>query len=148
MNYFVIMHIFCCIITFYREVYEASMDAWGQAMRFMEVVGIFIYYGSVLSALNYVTRWMTLSGDESQKKLNISEPGCLQNQKVYKSMAGNSIEWFEVELMIFIFFMFTMIFLLTKSRVSKVGVDQSGQFEAIYIQKMIDKLVLSFDFDL
>jgi hypothetical protein len=53
-------HFFCCIITFWREVYDGSMSEMGKRMIVMEVLGIVIYYGPVLTALNFGSNWITL----------------------------------------------------------------------------------------
>ena len=101
------------------------MSPLGQKMRVLEVLGIVMYFGPILMALNYTTNWITLKGNQGGK-LFTTEPECLQLTSKYKQMAGNTMEWFEIELMIFLFYTMTMLFLLAKSRFSKVGVDQSG----------------------
>ena len=59
--YFVFCHLYCCIITFYREIYEGSMSSTGQTMRSLEIVGILVYYLAILTALNVTTNWLTLT---------------------------------------------------------------------------------------
>ena len=67
---------------------------------------------------------------------------------MYKTWAGNTIEWFYFEALIYLTYLGTMMLLLIKSRFSRVGVDQSGQFEPVYLQKMIDMIALNIDFKL
>ena len=139
-------------VTFYREVYEASMSFFGQTMRALEIVAVAMYLGVILASLNYYTIWMNIGKDFGDLKKLIDEnkydiqPECLSKQSAFKTWSANVIEWIFMELIVFVLYLSTMVFMLIKSRCFKIGVDQSGQFEAVYIQKMIDKIVLSIDF--
>jgi hypothetical protein len=48
---FVITHIICFIACFYREVYSAKTDLFGQFMRIIEVFCIPIYMAAILMSL-------------------------------------------------------------------------------------------------
>lgn len=98
------------------------MSSMGQAMRIGEILGILVYYGSILTTLDYTVNFSTIQALEGLK-LRPAEPECLQRSDKYKQMAGNTLEWFQIELMTFILYMLTMMILLIKSRCSKVGVD-------------------------
>ena len=45
-----------------------------------------------------------------------------------------------IELLIFFSFLLTMMFLMCKSRFMKVGIDNSGQFEPIYMRILAQKI--------
>lgn len=62
---------------------------------------------------------------------------------------GRSFEWMIIELLVFASFLLTMVFLMIKSRYMKVGIDNSGQFEPVYMkilaQKIADSIPLNSD---
>lgn len=50
MNLFLYGHIFWCMITFYREIYEAKVGFIGSLMRFMEVLATMTYMVMITQA--------------------------------------------------------------------------------------------------
>lgn len=71
------------------------------------------------------------------------------SRKDWLVFQGNSFEWMIIELLVFFSFLLTMIFLMCKSRQMKVGIDNSGQFEPVYMrilaQKIADSIPVSAD---
>ena len=62
--------------------------------------------------------------------------------------AGNSPAWFLIEVCVFIFYIVSMVILILKSRFLQVGIDQSLQFEEVYMSKLIQRIIENMDFDL
>ena len=60
-------------------------------------------------------------------------------EEFYK-LAGMSLEWILMELVVYVFFLITMIVIMVKSRFTKVGIDNSQQFESLYMSKMANKI--------
>ena len=53
-----------------------------------------------------------------------------------------------IEVMVFIFYIVSMVILILKSRLLRVGIDQSMQFEEVYMSKLIQRIIENMDFDL
>lgn len=47
----------------------------------------------------------------------------------------------------FVFYVATMVIVMFRSRFQKIGIDQTSQFEPFYMNKMVDKIANSIDFD-
>ena len=58
----------------------------------------------------------------------------------FQKLAGKSLEWILMELVVYVFFLCTMIVIMIKSRFTKVGIDNSQQFESLYMCKMANKI--------
>ena len=54
----------------------------------------------------------------------------------FQKLAGKSLEWILMELVVLVFFLMTMVIIMIKSRFTKVGIDNSQLFEALYMCKM------------
>ena len=52
-----------------------------------------------------------------------------------------------MEIVIFMFFILTMIMLMAKSRFKAVGIDNTHQFEPAYMSKLVDKIINHINFD-
>ena len=52
MNSLLFMHILCCVVTFYREIYEANIKTVGHFMRAIEVLTLVFVVGSMVAAVN------------------------------------------------------------------------------------------------
>lgn len=60
------------------------------------------------------------------------------------SWSGTAVEWFVLELIVWISFLFTLFLLMIKSKCSNVGIDNSKQFEAQYMSYLVNKIILAF----
>ena len=90
------------------------------------------------------TRYALLLGQQHKEDYT----PCITDPKLVFEWAGNSQAWFLIEIILMSVYILTMVFLMAKSKFIKVGVDQTQQFEPIYLSKMINKIVNSMDFDL
>ena len=63
-----------------------------------------------------------------------------QFDKEFQKLGGKSLEWILMELVIFIFFLMTMVIIMIKSRFTKVGINNSQLFEPLYMCKMANKI--------
>ena len=55
----------------------------------------------------------------------VTVPAFFEETDQIEMWRGRSLEWFLLEIMVFIFFVATMMFLIIKSRFIKVGIDHS-----------------------
>ena len=53
-----------------------------------------------------------------------------------------------IEMLVFGFFILTMLLLLIKSRYRKIGIDNSGQFEPLYMKYLVDNITNSVKADI
>ena len=165
MDSFLFCHVYCFVITFYREIYEAKLNLFGQIMRALEVLGLVLYLQSILLAIKFYTTWLILdlkieqiismlekSGDGHEanavNSLDYLTPEGFSDLSKFKNWRGRALEWFFIEIIICIFFTFTMVLLMGKSRILRVGIDNSYQYEPLYVSKLANKLVQAINFDL
>lgn len=74
-------------------------------------------------------------------------PPAFLNETQFRSFAGECLQWFFMEIVLFMFFIITMMLLMMKSRFFTVGTDNSHQFEPPYMKKMADLIIRHIDFD-
>lgn len=55
------------------------------------------------------------------------------------------MEWVIIEIFVFWFFLFTMLFTMIKSRFVSVGMDNSDQFEDMQMSFMVNKIIKNID---
>ena len=154
---FLVAHCISFFATTYREMYSAKTDLFGQLMRIIEVICIPILFTAILTAIELVTLDLVRMfspekiADESPRTLDkdadISDysQGELYlmdkcSRKDWLKFQGCSFEWMMIELLVFSTFLFTMILLMLKSRFSKIGIDNSGQFEPVYMRILAQKI--------
>jgi len=83
---------------------------------------------------------------EYSAAIEVLVPPGLEQDKLTK-WRGRSFEWCFVELMVFSIFVMTMLLLILKSRVWKVGIDHSHQFAPTYMSFLANKIARQLDFD-
>jgi len=54
---------------------------------------------------------------------------------------GRANDWLTIEIMVYIFYLMTMLILMIKSRCSLIGIDQSKQFESFYLSQMANQII-------
>tara|TARA_B110000285_G_scaffold149011_1_gene166330 strand:- start:1029 stop:2306 length:1278 start_codon:yes stop_codon:yes gene_type:complete len=59
----------------------------------------------------------------------------------FKLFKGNAFEWITIETLIFSMLLLTMLFYMIKSRFSKVGIDNSNQFEPMRLSLVVKQIV-------
>ena len=161
---FIITHIICFIACFYREVYSAKTDLFGQFMRIIEVFCIPIYMAAILMSLEQLS--LILIRDHTsnpEERVAGGKAGPLyrsENNNIadilyqkcpkaaYSKISGTSTEWIMIEMLVFGFFILTMLLLLIKSRYRKIGIDNSGQFEPLYMKYLVDNITNSVKADI
>ena len=163
---FIITHITCFIACFYREVYSAKTDLFGQFMRIIEVFCIPIYMAAILMSLEQLS--LILIRDHTSNPNERVAGNGITGEALYKSakneiadilwrkcpkddyskISGTSTEWIVIEMLVFGFFIVTMLLLLIKSRYRKIGIDNSGQFEPLYMKYLVDNVTKSVKADI
>ena len=107
-------------------------------MRAVEVLGLVLYFYALQEATLLYTSWLMVDKSKEQIKGHLNSmdkfdhkalgillpPGFMDHQK-YTAWRGRCLEWFLMEIMVFIFFVSTMLILIIKSRFLKVGIDHS-----------------------
>lgn len=135
-------------------------------MRIIEVICIPVLFTAILSAIEMVTLSLVrlfspdviansdpISKTDLDDKIKYTQGQEYLLKKCKRSdwmqFQGHSFEWMIVELLVFSTFLLTMVFLMCKSRFMKVGIDNSGQFEPVYMrilaQKIADSIPLNSD---
>ena len=77
---------------------------------------------------------------------NIKDPMCLADIDHLHNISGRSLEWFGIEIICFSLYILTMVFYMIKSRFMSVGINQSTQFEPLYMKYMAEKLIEAIEF--
>ena len=150
------MHALCAGSCFYREIFEANVGSFGCAMRFVEVVLTLFYIALMVRLLNFVIIYLgfhpkVVDDAYSHSMFKTREdhdlPDCLLDKEKRDLWAGTALQWFLIEIVIFLNYLATMIFLLMKSRITVVGMDQSGQFEPFYQSLMANRIIQGINFN-
>ena len=112
-------------------------------MRLFEILCIPIYMASILFSLSQITPILVRLHLGS---LNLDKvPDTPINQKDcpvenFKEFGGQIFEMMLIEVMVYGFMIATMFFTMVKSRFVGVGMDNSSQFEKIYMGYLVNKI--------
>jgi hypothetical protein len=60
-------------------------------------------------------------------------PKCVTDKDIRPKVLGRILEWYVLEVSVFIGYFLTMMFLMIKSRFKLIGGDQSAQFESYFM---------------
>ena len=151
---FNVVHILCFLATFYREIFSSKTDLFGQFMRIMEIVCIPLYLACILSGIQHLTTIMIRfqTKDEKNNKFLSGRIGCdcisCERKcllKDFEKFGGKFQEWLIVEVMVFFFFILTMLIIMCKSRFMKVGTDNTTQFDKAYMAELANLIMKSTD---
>jgi hypothetical protein len=129
---FLVFHFFAALLCFYRENFEVKLGELGRIMRFTEVIGVLGYVALISNAFtNYGIYRMfdkVVIGKAIKKELFNGRdiPDCIKDNTVNSDVVYNSIYWLEIEIMVAMTYLFTMMILMLKSRFTLIGIDQSG----------------------
>ena len=144
---------------FYREIFTAQTDIFGQIMRIVEIACIPLYLFQILMSIELVCtamiRWAVEVDMTDEKIQELFFTGTdLRNNILYKkcplkefnAIQGSTNEWLIVEIAIFGYFLLTMLLTMFKSRFWKVGMDNSGQFEDTNMSYLCNRIIKNIDF--
>ena len=154
LKWFMIAHIMSFFATGYREMYSAKTDLFGQMMRIIEVVCIPALLKAILQAIEMTCVVLVrIRSDDGvansdpakipaknfDKKLSIGQKYLWDKCKRddFPKFNGRAFEWILIEVLVFAFFLFSMVILMFKSRFMKVGIDNSAQFEPVYMRILV-----------
>ena len=113
------------IVCFYREIYDSKMSDLAKLMKFLEIYFSFANVGILILATKGFLDLEEVRIFNKFEKDKLYDIECFKDQKALYKWAGRCQEWFGIEIMVSLAYMFTMIILLMKSRFAKVGVDQT-----------------------
>jgi hypothetical protein len=149
-------HIIQLVANSYREIFNAQTDMFGQFMRLVEVACIPVYLYQILSAIELLSvgiiRLMTNDPMNSYIIGKPATPGQIKFVKrctleEFNGFSGAAMEWLIIEVLVFGFFLITMLFTMCKSRFIQVGMNNSDQFEKDQMGLMVNKIVTNIDLE-
>ena len=86
---------------------------------------------------------MTKISSDKKKSTQYLSPFCKRSDA--EKFRGRVFEWLLIEILVFVIYLGTMLILMFKSRSTKVGIDNSGQFEPVYMRILAEKIRSSID---
>lgn len=110
MNFLTFVHAFCFFATLYREIYEVTIGNIASIMKGVEVFATCLYIGSVIMNLNAFNDILV------QEKGSLGYPLCATDPVMVREWSGTIESWLLIEVLVFGYFLLTMIFLMIKSR--------------------------------
>ena len=117
-----------------------------QAAKILEVIGIAWYISAILYALEILAvvliREHTTNPDariNTQNPKDILRNACSKTDS--RIMAGTTVYWLILEVLVYFFFIFTMLLFMIKSRFINMVKDPSLEFEEIKMRKMIERII-------
>ena len=78
----------------------------------------------------------------------IDSPRIFDENIIIHEISGRSIQWFRLEVYVYVIFLVTMMFMLMKARFFKIRQEQEHQFYPPFLCLMANKIVRKIDFDL
>jgi len=126
-------HIIMFVANSYREIFSAQTDMFGQFMRLVEVGCIPVYLFQVLSSIELLSIAMIRqeTTDPTKNDYIIGNPKkrdylvqCTRGE--FATFQGTAMEWLIIEVLVFGFFLITMLYTMCKSRFISVGMDNSN----------------------
>lgn len=143
-------HIVQLVANSYREIFNAQTDMFGQFMRLVEVACIPVYLYQILSAIELLS--VAIIRLETAHPFNpyilgrAKQVGEIEYAKrctkeEFQAFSGSAMEWLIIEVLVFGFFLITMLFTMCKSRFISVGMDNSDQFEDAQMSFMVNKII-------
>ena len=131
------------VVCAFREIKEASVTKCGNMMRLFEVASIFLQIVVVIQTIN---AWMQI--DQMELNIETAYPPCAYDSVQRRKWIGNCKPWFILEVTVNIFYTFTLLIMMVKSRFYTIGMDQNDQFDPLYMSFMINRICSAIDFDL
>ena len=137
MMFMIAMHVYSILICLYRELFEVRIGTIGGVMRFLEVIGVYLYLGAIIMSLTQFSFWMYQLSDSSLKlyapianwdAMRIvlhHKPQCMVNRGILTEWAGGTMYWFICEIIVHMTYVSTLIILMAKSRFFSVGIDNT-----------------------
>ena len=146
------MHFVNMFICAYREIYEAKINTVGQIMRFVETFAVLVQIKILLGCLHEILKLKNFDIELTDyvksvlTAYNLKQPLCLKSEDDIHKFGGRSTDWFAMEVITFFMYLITMTLYMIKSRFMSVGVNQSTQFEPLYMSYMAQKLIENINF--
>lgn len=159
---FIATHVICFISNISREFFSTDIGMCGSVMRIVEVLCVPLY----IYALVLDHEWLALvivrnfvEPIDFDKEPYPENHPCRSLKKVptnflcdkcsredSNKFAGKIFEFLLVEIMVFVFFLFTMTIYMLKSRCQRVVGENIGpHFEADYMSLMANKIISRVD---
>ena len=92
MVFIIVTHAYSIFICLYREIFEVRVSTFGGIMKFLEVIGVYLYLAVFISCLTQYAFWMyeltptslkvfaPVTDQAALKMLNYHKPECLTNR--------------------------------------------------------------------
>lgn len=148
-----IVHAICFIACVMRENFGVNTDILSQAMRTVEVVSLTLYLGTILLSLE-VLSWIlirenTLNPDE---RINSKDPKDFLSGKCpqvdSRMMSGTVVYWLIIEVLVYTFYLTSLMIFMVKSRFMNMVKDPSLEFENIKMSFMVQRIIKQVDLDI
>ena len=159
MNFLIAMHIYAIMICLYRELFEVKIGTIGGVMRFLEVIGVGLYLSCIIMCLAQFSFWMyeatdndlrlfaPISNTDAMKLVLRYHPTCLTDRGNLAQWAGGTMYWFICEIVVHITYVGTLVILMAKSRFISVGIDNTQQFQPMYLSFLANYIIKQIPFD-
>ena len=169
MRWLLIAHILGFVVCFYREIYSSSFKNIGFLMRFMEVFVLAVYMNVIFYTVFEISTWWLIGVENFPEVIRVLTdasnmlgsrvnhfdidasqvllPPCLTDREHRMIVFGRTLEWQWIELLVYIMFVFTMMILMIKSRCVNIGIDNSTQFNPVYLSHMVNRIIKNIEFN-
>ena len=139
---FILVHTSCTGVNIFREIYETKLGKIGQIMRGFEVISLGMYALGIIMSLNNISvffYWERMRDKYGDYKGDMRQ--CFVDEEKLEDWSGTVIQFSMIEVGIYVAFQTTLVLLLIKSRFKKTGVDNSYQFEEVYMSYLLNKII-------
>ena len=139
---FVVVHFTCFVVNIFREIFETKLGLVGKMMRLVEVISLGAYNIGIIMSLNYISvffYWERMHNKYSEYRSDMRQ--CFVDPEKMEDWSGTVTLFSMIEVVIYFAFLLTMVSLLIKARFKKTGVDNSYQFEQVYMSYLMNKIM-------
>jgi hypothetical protein len=116
-------------------------------MRLLEVIALGAYGITIILGAFFIS--ITDYWNHMQKTLPNPESKvrqCFVNREKLFEMSGTTTAFARIEILVYFTFVLTLLFLMIRSRFQKSGIDNSEQFEDVYMSYLVNKMIQSMVF--
>jgi hypothetical protein len=140
-----VTHFLSFFVNVFREIFETQLGSIGIIMRLIEVGCCGCYSVFIIHGLWFVSIYHYWN--DHKAKLDTDNRLCFTDREMLYDMSGTTTAFMEIEVLVYFTFIVTIVFYVARSRCMKSGIDNSEQFEGVYMSYLVNKIIQSMVFN-
>lgn len=145
-----IMHLVLALIQYDRNHFGYKKSFLNDLFLGLQSMALIYTIAIIVQAIKYLQQHLILEGPktlEGYRQMGIV-PQCMNSPAELKNIRGHSLEWFLLEIAIFVTYQITMLFLMVKHRIIAMMNSDDKQFNSVYMSLMCNEICRSVPLEL